>query len=379
MGASFLIAYVAIACALRVASASDPCECNAYGCVEVFGHNVCYVTGGLSCERARPSRFFRGKAYIPCPGRHDDAREQDNGEPVYETQRTCSKAYVLNLEDARIPYKIIAEPEHSPLPMKRCTSKTRQYVENYGYDAANIQSIATAAASAESMAIADGVEFQDEAIVDGELVKSKSSSESSVITYADEKWYVSPRNCKPYVEVCDPCSRHTYDEGGNEIGCAVPGEIAGHGTCDYEFTSLKPCCKETQVCIKNCPEEPAPPVEDKPTPPAACPEDPTKVTKEVGPCQKQEVRDDPEPPKEDDGSRCLLFEGCTTGPPTAGAQADASASASGGAQAIAGASASAGGAQATAGASASAGGAQATAGASASGGDTIPWYSSIGK
>ena len=102
---------------------------------------------------------------------------------------------------------------------------------------------------------------------------------------------------------------------------------------------------------------PAPPViwEDKPTPPAACPEDPTKVTKEVGPCQKQEVRDDPVPPKEDDGSRCLLFEGCTTGPPTAGAQADASASASGGAQAIAGASASAGGTRASAEASASAG------------------------
>merc|ERR1712188_256214 len=207
---------------------------------------------------------------------------RDNGEPVYETQRTCSKAYVLNLEDARIPYKIIAEPEHSPLPMKRCTSKTRQYVENYGYDAANIQSIATAAASAESMTIADGVEFQDEAIVDGELVKSKSSSESSVITYADEKWYVAPRNCKPYVEVCDG-SQPTYDPYGNEIGYlptpltpfhSVPGEIAGNGTCDYEFTSLRPCCKETQVCIKNCPEEPAPPVEDKPTPPAACPEDP---------------------------------------------------------------------------------------------------------
>jgi len=221
---------------------------------------VCYVKGGLSCERARPSRFFKGKAYIPCPSNRDEfstAQEVEvkDNEPVYETQRTCSKAYVLNLEDARIPYKIIEEPEHSPLPMKRCTSKTRQYVENYGYDAANIQSIATAAASAESMTIADGVEFQDEAIVDGELVKSKSSSESSVITYADEKWYVSPRNCKPYVEVCDPCSRHTFDEGGNEIGCAVPGEIAGHGTCDYEFTSLKPCCKETQVCIKNCPEE----------------------------------------------------------------------------------------------------------------------------
>ena len=260
MGASFLIAYVAIACALRVASASDPCECNSRGCVKVYGHNVCYVKGGLSCERARPSRFFKGKAYIPCPSNRDEfptAQEVEvkDNEPVYETQRTCSKAYVLTLEDARIPYKIIAEPEHSPLPMKRCTSKTREYVENYGYDAANIQSIATAAASAESMTIADGVEFQDEAIVDGELVKSKSSSESSVITYADEKWYVSPRNCKPYVEVCDPCSRHTYDERGNEIGCAVPGEIAGHGTCDYEFTSLKPCCKETQVCVKNCPED----------------------------------------------------------------------------------------------------------------------------
>jgi len=233
MGASFLIAYLAIACALRVASARQPC----------------------------PSK--RGNSYRRVFPTAQEVEVKDI-EPVYETQRTCSKAYVLNLEDARIPYKIIAEPEHSPLPMKRCTSKTRQYVENYGYDAANIQSIATAAASAESMTIADGVEFQDEAIVDGELVKSKSSSESSVITYADEKWYVSPRNCKPYVEVCDPCSRHTYDEGGNEIGCSVPGEIAGHGTCDYEFTSLKPCCKETQVCIKNCPEEPAPPVEVKP-------------------------------------------------------------------------------------------------------------------
>ncbi len=237
----------------------------------------CFALGGTICPHATPyeSEYLAGEAWVPCrngtdgkavevkpgedvPDTTTPSANNAKGEPVYETQRTCSKAYVLNLEDARIPYKIIEEPEHSPLPMKRCTSKTRQYVENYGYDAANIQSIATAAASAESMTIADGVEFQDEAIVDGELVKSKSSSESSVITYADEKWYVSPRNCKPYVEVCDPCSRHTFDEGGNEIGCAVPGEIAGHGTCDYEFTSLKPCCKETQVCIKNCPEEPAP-------------------------------------------------------------------------------------------------------------------------
>ena len=253
--ASFFIAYLAIACALRVASASDPCECNAYGCVEVFGHNVCYVKGGLSCERARPSRFFRGKAYIPCPGRHDDARVQDNGEPVYETRRTCKDAYVLNLEGASIPYKIIDEPEYSFLPFERCTSKTREYIENYGYDAANIQSIATAKASAESMAIADGVEFQDEAMVDGELVRSRSSAESTVITYADEKWYVSPRNCKPRVDVCDACRQRTFDERGNEVGCAFPGEIAGGGTCDYEFTSLKPCCKETQVCVKNCPED----------------------------------------------------------------------------------------------------------------------------
>jgi len=318
---------------LRVASASDPCECNSRGCVKVYGHNVCYVKGGLSCERARPSRFFKGKAYIPCPSnRHEFPTAQEvevkDNEPVYETQRTCSKAYVLTLEDARIPYKIIAEPEHSPLPMKRCTSKTRQYVENYGYDAANIQSIATAAASAESMTIADGVEFQDEAIVDGELVKSKSSSESSVITYADEKWYVSPKNCKPYVEVCDPCSRHTFDEGGNEIGCAVPGEIAGHGTCDYEFTSLKPCCKETQVCIKNCPEEPAP---------------------HAGGAQVETKR------------RYRFFV------PQASAEA----------------SASAGGARASAGASASAGGARASADASASGGSTTnvfpSSYSAFGK
>merc|ERR1712048_1009117 len=125
------------------------------GCVKVYGTNVevgdvCYVKGGLSCERARPSRFFKGKAYIPCPSNRDElptAQEVEvKDEPVYETQRTCSKAYVLNLEDARIPYKIIAEPEHSPLPMKRCTSKTRQYVENYGYDAANIQFIAAAVA-----------------------------------------------------------------------------------------------------------------------------------------------------------------------------------------------------------------------------------------
>jgi len=280
MGASFLIAYLAIACALRVASARqpDPCECNAYGCIGLHNelgaaNSVCYVKGGLSCERARPSRCsskfgwtpsdncYKGEAYIDCP----------DGEPVYERRRTCSKAYVLTLEDARIPYKIIEEPdffpEHSRLPMERCTSKIREYVENYGYDADNIQSIAMAAASAGSMTIADGVSFQDEVVMDGEVVKSKSSSESSVITYADEKWYVAPRNCKPYVEVCDG-SQPTYDPYGNEIGYlpspltpfhSVPGEIAGNGTCDYEFTSLRPYCTPyTQVCIKNCPEEPAP-------------------------------------------------------------------------------------------------------------------------
>merc|ERR1711959_467760 len=64
-----------------------------------------------------------------------------------------------------------------------------------------------------------------------------------------------------------------------------------------------------------------------PAPPAACPEDPTRVTKEVGgPCQKEEVRDNPDPV-----------------PPTAGAPvANAFASASGGAQASAVAFASGG-------------------------------------
>ena len=66
-GALRLLAFVALASLGRVAMAQDICACKG-ACEFVLGNNICYVAGGVSCERATRTLFPPWTdAWIPCP------------------------------------------------------------------------------------------------------------------------------------------------------------------------------------------------------------------------------------------------------------------------------------------------------------------------
>merc|ERR1711871_418425 len=66
-GALRLLAFVALASLGRVAMAQDICACKG-ACERVLGRNICYVAGGVSCERATRTLFPPWTdAWIPCP------------------------------------------------------------------------------------------------------------------------------------------------------------------------------------------------------------------------------------------------------------------------------------------------------------------------